>query len=154
MPPPHNLSIQSSPDSPGSESDSSSDDSERVPTLPTRWPVFPKIPNGLAINRHCIRELNTNQALEEITCVFNGEDSPKAVQAVWGPGTVTSSDDGLPDWAALCIPNRLTYRFEIRVVSLDYAVGRIVRLARSSWNTLGANDLLKWAEISIPSRDA
>ncbi|KAJ7312774.1 hypothetical protein DFH08DRAFT_821937 [Mycena albidolilacea] len=172
-PPPHNLSIQSSPDSPGSDSDDSSDNAESVPTLPTHWPVFPKIPDGLAVERHRIRELNIDQALEEVTCAFNAaklvymqqvrfslggrhqfsaewEDSLKAVQAVWGPGTTASSDDGLPDWAALCIPNGLTYRFEIRVVSLDYAVGRIARLARSSWNALEANDLLKWAEHINP----
>ncbi|KAF8218078.1 hypothetical protein K438DRAFT_1952929 [Mycena galopus ATCC 62051] len=144
-----------------------------MPTLPSRWDPCPMIPDGLTSKRNYIRNLKTDQALEEITCSFNAgrlvymqhvrfaiggtnkfppewQDSPKAIQSTWGAHTVTPENPGIPEWAALSTPNALVYRFESKVVTLEYAVGRIARLACSSWNASSANELLRWAEQIIP----
>ncbi|KAJ7847004.1 hypothetical protein B0H14DRAFT_2583852 [Mycena olivaceomarginata] len=126
-------------------------------------------PDGFRGARKYIRGLNSDQAVEEMTCTFNAakmvylqhvrfalggnhkfsstrELSPKAIQAVWGPTTATAENPGLPDWVELSNIHGSTPSFQIKTVALDYAVGRIARLARSSWNAISANDLLEWAE--------
>jgi hypothetical protein len=62
--------------------------------------------------------------------------SPKAIQAVWGPSMATADNPGLPDWVELSKIHGSAPAFQIRIVALDYAVGRIARLARSSWNAI------------------
>jgi hypothetical protein len=68
------------------------------------------------------------------------ELSPKAIQAVWGPTMATAENPGLPDWVELSnIHCGSTPSFQIKTVALDYAVGRIARLARSSWNAISVS---------------
>lgn len=65
------------------------------------------------------------------------EESPKAIQAVWGPGMATPENPGPPAWVELSKSKEgPTLPFEVRVVTLNYAVGRIARLACSSWNAV------------------
>ncbi|KAF7344309.1 hypothetical protein MSAN_01911800 [Mycena sanguinolenta] len=155
-----------------SSTDSTPEPDSPVLTLPSRWERFSMIPDGLGMKRALIRALNTDQAME-ITCTFNPaklvymqhvrfalggahqfpsewEDSPKSIQAAWGTHMSTPEQPGLPDWAALNLPIAPTYRFELKVVTLEYTVRRIARLAFSSWNAILAKELLLWAERINP----
>ncbi|KAJ7830565.1 hypothetical protein B0H14DRAFT_2593231 [Mycena olivaceomarginata] len=131
-------------------------------------------PDGFRGAPKYIEDLDSHQAVEEMTCTFNMAKmvylqhvrfalggnhqfsgaravSPKAIQAVWGPSMATADNPELPDWVELSKIHGSAPAFQIRIVALNYAVGRIARLARSSWNAILANDLLEWAEHIDPA---
>lgn len=62
--------------------------------------------------------------------------SPKAIQAVWDPSLATPENPDTPGWVELAKTQEETPPFKINIVALDYAAGRIARLARSSWNAI------------------
>lgn len=62
--------------------------------------------------------------------------SPKAIQAVWGPHLATPENPGPPEWVELAKSTNGRSSSATNTVTLEYAVGRIARLACSSWNAI------------------
>ncbi|KAJ7716927.1 hypothetical protein B0H16DRAFT_1740898 [Mycena metata] len=131
-----------------------------------KWGIKPV--DGFNDSWELLKGMNADQAGEEITCMFltakmvyvqlvrfaphahRWNHSPKAIQAVWDPSLATPENPDTPGWVELAKTQEETPPFKINIVALDYAAGRIARLARSSWNAIISNDLLQWAEYVSP----